>query len=120
MAAACSDGTLRLIDLASATSLYQIDDIAADHLAFAPDGQSFAAAGALRGTVEVAVWDTATGILLRLLYARDNDGSIDGAKPVTSLAWSSDCAQLAAASQDGCVRVWQQLGDENCASGTSA
>lgn len=101
LAAACSNGTLRMVDLASATALYQIDEVAAEHVGFAPDGRTIACAGMSGTSVVVTLWEASTGTLTRQLY------EYEGGKAVTCLAWSRDSKSLAVASHDGCTRIWQ-------------
>ncbi|MEA2230441.1 MAG: hypothetical protein QOD83_257 [Solirubrobacteraceae bacterium] len=92
-----SDGSVRLLDLATGTQLRTL----VGHwggiwgIAFSPDGQTLASAG---GDGDVCIWDPCTGTQLRTLTG--HEGGVRG------VAFSPNGQTLASAGGDGNVCIW--------------
>ena len=106
------DGTIKLWDLATGTSVRTIlTGMRIVSVAFSPDGRRFIA-GADYGTHAVRLWDVATGALLRTFEAqsiesvsfspdgsrawlRRDAGTMVGTKEnLTQIRWGSECGTL--------------------------
>jgi WD40 repeat protein len=98
LASSGSDGTLRLWDVASGTSvtITVTTGSPATKVAFSPDGKTVAVSD-IQGNVQLL--NVATGQPVRT-FASSNSG------PVTDVAFSPDGKTVAAASEDGPVRLW--------------
>src|SRR5262249_17005869 len=100
LALAFIDGNVQVMDAATGHEILNMPR-AVDHgagVAFSPDGRRLASGGGSNdGDGEVVIWDAATG--QNLLHIRERG-------LVRSLAFSPDGGRLAAACQDGTVRVW--------------
>jgi WD40 repeat protein len=91
-------GQVQLLNVATAKAEVSLEqsDKAGISVAYSPDGKQLVGGGGTAGTI--AVWDAASGQLIRLITAHD--------RLVKSLAFSPDGARLASASYDRTARVW--------------
>ncbi len=97
LASASDDGTVRVWDASSGTTLltYTGHTNAVLSVAWSPDGKHLASASA---DETVQVWDATTGRTVHIYRGHSHQ--------VETVAWSPDGKRLASASDDGTVQVW--------------
>ncbi len=102
LAAACSDGSIRLIDTRSGRESARLEGHSGHvrAVAYSPDGKQLASGGS-DGTVRV--WDTSSGA-----QALKLEGHVSA---VYAVAFAPDSERLASASADSTVLIWK-LGGE--------
>lgn len=92
---------LHVLDLEEGCCIYQMEDVASDHLAVSPDGCHVACAG--KTGDHISVYDIeAESMLLELrcsLSCKEHG--------VRCLAWTADSGLLISGGQDGMCRLWQ-------------
>ena len=100
LASGSSDGTVKLWDAATGSTLQTLDggSLEVGPVAFSPNGKLLAS-GSLDGVVRL--WDVAAGSVKRMLKGWD---------AVESVAFSPDGKRLALASNDGTVELWDSKG----------
>jgi WD40 repeat protein len=92
------DGAIRLYDAASGALVREfITEGVIASMAFSPDGTLLATGESYTGN-RIRLWDTASGLLLRVLQGHTH--------AVDSLAFSADGRLLASGSYDGVLRLW--------------
>lgn len=92
-----ADGTVAMIDAGNGTTLQEVSTTgeAIRALAFDRDGDRVAA---VCGATRVVVIASGSGRVL---------ARVESASPVNAVAWVSGAADVAAACDDGCVRMWK-------------
>ena len=73
-------------------------------IAFSPEGENLAAASAGHG-ITLRVWDTSAGRTVHVLP--DPENALPAGDGVREVTFASNGKSLAAACDDGCVRIWE-------------